>query len=116
MSTSTGVAPTCSMTWTVEQNEQRIETTRLGRELAEQRGVAAYLIDGAEDIRADWLQNRHRIGVTAGASAPEVLVKDVVERLQQLGGKVVTELPGRPENIVVSQPPALRRAISARID
>ncbi|MFA5939423.1 MAG: 4-hydroxy-3-methylbut-2-enyl diphosphate reductase [Sinimarinibacterium sp.] len=84
------------------------------RELAEQRGVVAHLIDGADDIRADWLQGRHRIGVTAGASAPEVLVQEVVERLRQFGGKVATELPGRPENIVFSLPPALRRAIGAR--
>ncbi len=83
------------------------------RELAEQRGVRAYLIDGAADIRPEWLAGCTRVGVTAGASAPEVLVRDVVARLQTLGGTTVAELPGRAEHIVFSLPPALRRAVHA---
>ena len=78
------------------------------RELAEQRGVAAYLIDGPQDIRGEWLTGRKAIGVTAGASAPEVLVQQVVGRLKELGGTVATELPGRAEHIVFALPLALR--------
>jgi 4-hydroxy-3-methylbut-2-en-1-yl diphosphate reductase len=83
------------------------------RELAEQRGVTAYLIDGADDIQPQWLAGKSRIGVTAGASAPEVLVQDVVNRLRALGGTSAAELAGRAENVVFSLPPALRRVIRA---
>jgi 4-hydroxy-3-methylbut-2-en-1-yl diphosphate reductase len=81
------------------------------RELAEQRGVTGYLIDGAGDIQPQWLEGKARVGVTAGASAPEVLVQEVVERLRALGGKTATELAGRAENVVFSLPPALRRVM-----
>lgn len=84
------------------------------RELAEQRGVAAYLIDGAQDIREEWLTDKARVGVTAGASAPEVLVKAVVERLTEMGGTTAEELAGREESVVFSLPPSLRRAMSGR--
>ncbi len=80
------------------------------RELAESRGTPAWLIDGAEDIQPEWLAGKQRVGVTAGASAPEVLVKAVVARLQALGGTLPRELAGREENIVFSLPPALRKA------
>ncbi|TXH05194.1 MAG: 4-hydroxy-3-methylbut-2-enyl diphosphate reductase [Nevskiaceae bacterium] len=83
------------------------------REIAEQRGVPAYLIDGPEDIRGEWLAGRQKIGVTAGASAPEVLVQQVVARLRELGGRTATEMPGRQEHIVFSLPPALRKATRA---
>lgn len=83
------------------------------RELADQRGVPSYLIDGPDDIRAEWLQDKHKVGVTAGASAPEVLVQQVVARLKQLGGTIATEMPGRQEHIVFSLPPALRRAVKS---
>jgi 4-hydroxy-3-methylbut-2-enyl diphosphate reductase len=79
------------------------------RELAAQRGVAAYLIDGPEDIRAEWLAGKTAVGVTAGASAPEVLVQQVVAQLKQMGGTLATELPGRTESIVFALPAALRR-------
>jgi len=78
------------------------------RELAEQRGVAAYLIDGPADIRQEWLRGKKAIGVTAGASAPEVLVQQVVAQLREMGGTLATELPGRTENIVFALPAALR--------
>ncbi len=81
------------------------------RELAAQRGVSAYLIDGADDIQPEWLAGCARVGVTAGASAPEVLVRAVVERLVALGGSAAAELPGREEHIVFSLPPTLRRAM-----
>ena len=84
------------------------------RELAQQRGIAAYLIDGPDDIRGEWLAGRKAVGVTAGASAPEVLVQQVVARLRELGGNVAQELPGRTESIVFALPPALRRAPGSR--
>ncbi len=80
------------------------------REIADQRGIDAYLIDGAEDIQSEWLSDKKVVGVTAGASAPEILVREVVERLKQLGGQLVEELKGRPENIVFSLPRALQRS------
>jgi 4-hydroxy-3-methylbut-2-en-1-yl diphosphate reductase len=78
------------------------------RELAEQRGVAAYLIDGPADIRYEWLQGKRAVGVTAGASAPEVLVQQVIAQLRDMGGTTATELPGRSEHIVFALPAALR--------
>jgi 4-hydroxy-3-methylbut-2-enyl diphosphate reductase len=84
------------------------------RELAEQRGVPAHLIDGAGDIKPEWLEGRKAVGVTAGASAPEVLVQKVVERLKSLGGHTAAELPGRTEHIVFALPPALRKKAEAR--
>jgi 4-hydroxy-3-methylbut-2-enyl diphosphate reductase len=80
------------------------------RELAESRGTPAYLIDGAQDIRPEWLTGKQKVGVTAGASAPEVLVREVIAKLQSLGGVAVNELAGREEHVVFSLPPALRRA------
>ncbi|MEZ5593060.1 MAG: 4-hydroxy-3-methylbut-2-enyl diphosphate reductase [Gammaproteobacteria bacterium] len=79
------------------------------RELAEKEGIAAYLIDSAEDINPDWLQNINNIGVTAGASAPEQLVQRVVERLQQLGASGPLEQQGRRETIVFALPKELRQ-------
>jgi 4-hydroxy-3-methylbut-2-enyl diphosphate reductase len=78
------------------------------RELAEKQGVAAHLVDGADDIRAEWLQGRRAVGVTAGASAPELLVKGVVDRLQSLGAGSVRELDGLPENMTFALPKELR--------
>ncbi|MBA2238055.1 MAG: 4-hydroxy-3-methylbut-2-enyl diphosphate reductase [Lysobacter sp.] len=78
------------------------------RELAERHGVEAYLIDGAGEIDPAWLHGRRRTGVTAGASAPDVLVRGVIERLQQLGAENVTELQGEPENMVFALPRELR--------
>ena len=78
------------------------------RELAEKQGAAAYLVDGAENIDPAWLEGKRSIGVTAGASAPEVLVQGVVERLQSLGGSAVRELHGEPENMVFALPKELR--------
>ena len=81
------------------------------REIAEQRGVPAFLIDGPDDIRAEWLSGCQKVGVTAGASAPEVLVQQVVARLKALGGTIAAEMPGRQEHVVFSLPQALRRAV-----
>ncbi|KAB7693898.1 4-hydroxy-3-methylbut-2-enyl diphosphate reductase [Plesiomonas shigelloides] len=77
-------------------------------ELARRAGKAAYLIDGAEDIDEAWLQDVDTVGVTAGASAPEVLVQAVIARLQDLGAVTVTETEGREENITFEVPRELR--------
>ena len=78
------------------------------RELAEKQGIPAHLIDGAEDIRAEWLAGRERIGVTAGASAPESQVQGVVARLREAGASSVRELDGEPEDMVFALPKELR--------
>jgi 4-hydroxy-3-methylbut-2-enyl diphosphate reductase len=78
------------------------------RELAEREGVEAHLVDGASEIDPKWVAGRRHVGVTAGASAPEVLVRGVIERLQQLGAGVVRELDGEPEDMVFALPRELR--------
>ncbi|MGO2132341.1 MAG: 4-hydroxy-3-methylbut-2-enyl diphosphate reductase [Halomonas sp.] len=83
------------------------------RELVERVGTPAYLIDNAEQVQASWLDGVTSIGVTAGASAPEVLVRGVVERLQELGAKPPRELAGREETITFSMPPELRKDVIA---
>jgi 4-hydroxy-3-methylbut-2-enyl diphosphate reductase len=78
------------------------------RELAEKKGVPAYLIDGAADIRPEWLVNAKRIAVTAGASAPESLVEGVIDSLRQKGASTVTEMQGVAENMEFALPKQLR--------
>ena len=78
------------------------------RELAERMGTHAYLIDNAEEIKEQWLKNVKVVGITAGASAPEVLVNQVIERLIQEGGQAPQELKGQEENISFSMPKELR--------
>ncbi|WP_250464213.1 4-hydroxy-3-methylbut-2-enyl diphosphate reductase [Microbulbifer litoralis] len=78
------------------------------RELAERCGASAKLIDGAGDIDPAWLEGSRSIGITAGASAPEVLVREVIDRLQQLGAELPQEMLGREENIRFSLPRELR--------
>lgn len=78
------------------------------RELAERCGTEAYLIDGPDDINPEWIKNRISIGITAGASAPEVLVKQVIDKLKACGAEAPIEMDGTPENISFSLPKALR--------
>lgn len=78
------------------------------RELSERMGTPAYLIDGANEIQAAWLQGVGKIGVTAGASAPDVLVRQVIEHLHAQGATGAEELAGKEENIVFSVPKELR--------
>ena len=78
------------------------------RELAERCGADAYLIDEPSQIDADWLNGKTAVGVTAGASAPEDLVQQVIATLKGLGGEDAEEIPGREENIRFSMPKALR--------
>lgn len=77
-------------------------------ELAQRVGKPAYLIDSAADIQESWLSGARHIGVTAGASAPDVLVQEVISRLKALGGMDVHEISGREENIVFEVPKELR--------
>ena len=78
------------------------------RELAERCGARAYLVDDASQIDPAWLQGASGVGITAGASAPEILVEDVVSALKELGVRAVSNLEGREENITFSLPKALR--------
>lgn len=78
------------------------------RELAERMGTPAYLIDGAEDLKSEWFDGVAGVGITAGASAPEVLVRGVVEQLRAWGAEGECELEGRPENVTFSMPKELR--------
>src|SRR5690554_5543807 len=70
------------------------------RELAERSGKPAYLIDGPDDIASEWVDGAREVGVTAGASAPEVLVQEVLERLRGWGAQPAVEIQGREENVV----------------
>ena len=83
-------------------------STRL-KEIAEKQGIAAYLIDNADEIQREWLDGKRSVGVTAGASAPEVLVEQVVSRLRAWGGEAVNEVPGIIEQVVFSLPKELVR-------
>ena len=78
------------------------------RELAEKQGVPSYLIDGPESIDPTWLAGKPRIGLTAGASAPEQLVRAVIEHLRSVGASVVHELSGAAETITFALPRELR--------
>ena len=80
------------------------------REIAEKAGIPGYLVDGPEDLRREWFEGREAVGVTAGASAPEVLVERVVARLVEWGGRRPAEIEGRSESVVFSLPKVLRRA------
>ncbi|MDE9484426.1 4-hydroxy-3-methylbut-2-enyl diphosphate reductase, partial [Xenorhabdus bovienii] len=77
-------------------------------ELAQRMGKPAYLIDSADDIQEEWVKGVSAVGVTAGASAPDILVQQVVDRLKILGAETVNELSGREENIVFEVPKELR--------
>ncbi|MCK2047272.1 4-hydroxy-3-methylbut-2-enyl diphosphate reductase [Chromohalobacter moromii] len=83
------------------------------RELAERTGTPAYLIDTAEQIRPEWVGGVETIGITAGASAPEVLVQAVIDRLKSLGAEDPNELAGQAEDIVFSMPKELREQVIA---
>ncbi|MDP0561415.1 MAG: 4-hydroxy-3-methylbut-2-enyl diphosphate reductase [Candidatus Endonucleobacter sp. (ex Gigantidas childressi)] len=78
------------------------------RELAERIGTEAHLIDNATHIENTWLEGKEVVGITAGASAPDILVVQVIDHLQRLGGSAVRELEGKAENIVFSIPKELR--------
>lgn len=80
------------------------------REIAEQLGKPAHLIDTAKDMQEEWFQNINVVGVTAGASAPEVLVQEVINQLKQWGGQSTIEIQGIEEKVVFSLPKGLKKA------
>jgi 4-hydroxy-3-methylbut-2-enyl diphosphate reductase len=74
------------------------------REVAEHMGAQAYMVDSAADLRPEWVAGKRRIGISAGASAPEVLVNELVARLKELGAESVRPLPGITEHVVFTLP------------
>ncbi len=79
------------------------------RELADRAGMPGYLIDGPEDLRREWFEGKQAVGVTAGASAPELLVQRVVDKLRSWGGEAPAETIGREEKVSFTLPRGLRR-------
>ena len=78
------------------------------REVAANRGVPSYMVDRADQLRPEWIAGKASVGVTAGASAPEVLVQEVLARLATLGGHDVRELEGVAERVVFPLPKGLK--------
>jgi len=78
------------------------------REVAAHKGVEAYMVDNAAQLQTAWFAEKQRIGVTAGASAPEVLVQAVISRIRELGPSTISELPGVEEHTTFALPPGLR--------
>ena len=83
------------------------------REIAEKAGIPGYLVDGPEDLKPAWFEGRNVVGVTAGASAPELLVQRVIARLKEWGGEGAQELSGRAESVVFALPRELRSQAAA---
>ena len=102
------MAPQCDLVIVVGSPNSS-NSNRL-REVADTLGVEAHMIDRADELRPEWLQGRKRIGVSAGASAPEVLVLDVIARLQALGARHVTQLQGKEEGVTFPLPKGLSGA------
>jgi 4-hydroxy-3-methylbut-2-enyl diphosphate reductase len=84
------------------------------REIAAKAGIPGYLIDGPEDLHREWFEGKKSVGVTAGASAPELLVERVVAKIREWGGEAPVNIDGQPENIVFSLPKELRVSFVAR--
>jgi 4-hydroxy-3-methylbut-2-enyl diphosphate reductase len=85
------------------------------REIAEKAGIPGHLVDGPEDLQREWFEGKRVVGVTAGASAPEVLVERVVARIREWGGGAPVDVMGQPENVVFSLPRELRLAPGEKI-
>lgn len=107
------LAPACDLVLVVGSTNSS-NSNRL-REVAERIGVASFLIDGADSIDPAWLVNRRHIGVTAGASAPEILVQQVIARVKELGAVSVRTMPGLEENVAFPLPKGLSRK-SAKVE
>src|SRR5215475_14179609 len=80
------------------------------RELADRAGVSGYLVDGPDDLNREWFEGKNAVGVTAGASAPELLVQQVVDKLRSWGGDAPDEARGREEKVFFTLPRELRRS------
>jgi 4-hydroxy-3-methylbut-2-en-1-yl diphosphate reductase len=96
------MAPLCDVVIVVGSPNSS-NSSRL-REVAQNMGIEAYMVDNAADLRPEWIAGKTRVGITAGASAPEVLVSSLIERLKELGAKSVRPLDGAVENVVFSLP------------
>jgi 4-hydroxy-3-methylbut-2-en-1-yl diphosphate reductase len=83
------------------------------RELADRAGIPGYLVDGPEDLKREWFEGKQSIGVTAGASAPEILVRRVLEQLRAWGAQVPREVAGREEHVIFGLPRELRHGAAA---
>lgn len=99
------LAPQCDLVLVV--GSQNSSNSNRLREVAERAGIESHLIDGPESIDHRWLENRSRVGITAGASAPEVLVSAVIARLKELGAVSVRTMPGLEENVSFPLPKGL---------
>ncbi|TAK52006.1 MAG: 4-hydroxy-3-methylbut-2-enyl diphosphate reductase [Betaproteobacteria bacterium] len=106
------MAPQCDVVLVVGSPNSS-NSNRL-REVAEHIGVDAYMIDSAADLKPEWLAGKRRVGVTAGASAPEVLVKALIERLTQLGARSVLLMDGAAEDVVFTLPRGLAAGAASR--
>ena len=102
------MAPQCDLVIVVGSPNSS-NSNRL-REVAQSRAKDAYMVDNAMQLKPEWLEGRKRVGVTAGASAPEVLVQEVIERLRSLGAVRVVQLEGIQENVTFPLPKALAAA------
>jgi 4-hydroxy-3-methylbut-2-enyl diphosphate reductase len=99
------MAPQCDLVIVVGSPNSS-NSNRL-REVAQSRGIEARMVDSAEQLKAEWVAGKKRIGVTAGASAPEVLVNELIARLEALGAGSVRQLEGASENVVFTLPRGL---------
>ncbi len=99
------MAPQCDVVIVVGSSNSS-NSNRL-REVAQQRNVPSYMVDHADEVRAEWITGRQRVGVTAGASAPELLVEQVIGRLRELGAGTVSELKGIEEHVTFPMPKGL---------
>jgi 4-hydroxy-3-methylbut-2-enyl diphosphate reductase len=86
------------------------------RELSQRLGTPAYMVDLASDLQPDWFEGRRRVGLTAGASAPDILVQQVIERLRALGAVSLRRLPGVQEHVEFPLPLGLGDRSMAGID
>jgi 4-hydroxy-3-methylbut-2-enyl diphosphate reductase len=102
------LAPDCDV-FVVVGSPSSSNSNRL-RELASKLGTTAYLVDNADELQREWFDGATRVGITAGASAPEILVQAVLSRLKTWGGSLVEEKAGKQERVVFSVPKSLARA------
>jgi 4-hydroxy-3-methylbut-2-enyl diphosphate reductase len=84
------------------------------REMADKNNKPGYLVDGPEDLHREWFEGIETVGVTAGASAPEILVQGVIRKLREWGGEVAEELSGRVEHVIFALPKALREVAKSQ--
>ena len=114
-SLNTEVALTPDITFSNKMRFERSTLAYVGTlPEAPRAGIPGYLVDGPDNLQREWFAGCKAVGVTAGASAPEVLVQQVVERLREWGGETPREIMGREENVVFSLPRSLRNANPAR--